>query len=146
MTLAIGQEFISNYGRGPLRARIVALDDLSVTLERWNEDSTANPPQRTCFALPLSTFHSSVCGWVHSKPHPSPAPVLPPETTPISPERFNELLNGPLSHPLPGFTISRLARALFFVVLSTGADGAAALERHCKEQEQLDELKEGGEL
>ena len=38
-------------------------------------------------------------------------------------ERFNELLNGPLSHPLPMFSITRLAMALRQVVEETGKAG-----------------------
>jgi hypothetical protein len=46
-------------------------------------------------------------------------------------ERFNELLAGPLAHPMPMFTISRLALALKHVVDETGAAGAHALEVYC---------------
>ena len=51
-------------------------------------------------------------------------------------ERFNELLNGPLSHPLPMFAIMRLALALRAVVTATGEAGEKALEQHCAEREQ----------
>ncbi len=52
--------------------------------------------------------------------------------------RFNELLNGPLHHPMPGFTITRLALALQFVVQSTGDAGEKALEEWCREREEQD--------
>lgn len=53
-------------------------------------------------------------------------------------ERFNELLNGPLAHPLPMFAIMRLAMALRAVVEATGEAGEAALENHCAEREERD--------
>ena len=59
-------------------------------------------------------------------------------------ERFNELLNGPLSHPMPMFTITRLALALRDVVESTGAAGEAALERHCRERQAQDDRNAEG--
>jgi len=52
-------------------------------------------------------------------------------------ERFNELLNGPLAHPLPMFTITRLALALRAVVEGT-VDGAKILEAHCADRERQD--------
>lgn len=54
-------------------------------------------------------------------------------------ERFNELLNGPLSHPLPMFTITRLALALRCVPEATGKEGEAALEAHCRDRETRDD-------
>lgn len=54
-------------------------------------------------------------------------------------ERFNELLNGPLSHPLVAFTVTRLALALRAVVEATGIAGEKALEMHCAEREQQDQ-------
>ena len=57
-------------------------------------------------------------------------------------ERFNELLNGPLSHPLAPFAITRLALALRDVVISTGEAGERALEEHCRARQDLDELKD----
>lgn len=53
-------------------------------------------------------------------------------------ERFLTLVNGPLSHPLVPFTITRLVQALRYVVEVTGADGARALEAHCAERERQD--------
>jgi len=53
-------------------------------------------------------------------------------------ERFNQLLNGPLSHPLPVFTLSRLSLALYAVVQATGEAGDKALEDHCREREEQD--------
>jgi hypothetical protein len=46
-------------------------------------------------------------------------------------ERFNALLNGPLSHPLFPFQITRLALALKAVVDATGEAGDHALEAYC---------------
>jgi len=54
-------------------------------------------------------------------------------------ERFNELLNGPLSHPLPMFSITRLAMALRQVVEETGKAGEEALEKYCAAREERDE-------
>lgn len=55
-------------------------------------------------------------------------------------ERFNELLNAPLNHPMPMFSITRLALALRDVVASTGKVGEEALERHCRERQAQDDL------
>jgi hypothetical protein len=62
----------------------------------------------------------------------------------VTPERFDELVNGPLSHPLVPLRLSRLALALFAVVQATGDAGAAALEAHCAERDARDrgELRE----
>lgn len=54
-------------------------------------------------------------------------------------ERFNALINGPLSHPLALFAISRLAMALRYVVDSTGEAGEQALEMYCAQRQRLDE-------
>lgn len=54
-------------------------------------------------------------------------------------ERFNQLLAGPLTHPMPQFTMMRLALALKDVVDSTGEAGEQALERHCRERQEQDE-------
>lgn len=57
----------------------------------------------------------------------------------MSDERFNELLNGPLSHPFPMFTMTRLAHALRAVVDATGKVGVRALEDHCASRQQQDD-------
>ncbi len=54
-------------------------------------------------------------------------------------ERFNELLAGPLHHPLPQFTLTRLAMALFHVVGVTGEAGDRALEDWCRMRQERDE-------
>ena len=59
-------------------------------------------------------------------------------------KRFNELLNGPLCHPLVPFVINRLALALRVVVKATGEVGEAALEAYCAERQRRDE--QGDEL
>ena len=53
-------------------------------------------------------------------------------------ERFNELLAGPLRHPIPVFTISRLVLALKAVVDATGDAGEKALEEYCAARERED--------
>jgi glycine cleavage system aminomethyltransferase T len=58
-------------------------------------------------------------------------------------DRFNELLNGPLMHPLPIFHCSRLAMALAFVLQRTGEAGEKALEEFCSARDQLDRFKAG---
>lgn len=58
--------------------------------------------------------------------------------------RFNQLLNGPLGHPLPMFRVSRLALALRSVLMSCGKQAEDALEQHCKERQAQDEANEGG--
>lgn len=54
-------------------------------------------------------------------------------------DRFNELLAGPLAHPLVPFRISRLALALRAVVEATGEAGEKALEAYCAERQGRDE-------
>jgi hypothetical protein len=61
-------------------------------------------------------------------------------------ERFNELLNGPLAHPLMPFTIMRLRQALAFVIAHTGEGGDKALERFCEIREGADGVKRDYEL
>jgi hypothetical protein len=56
----------------------------------------------------------------------------------VTDKRFNELLRGPLNHPLPMFCITRLALALRAVVEATGEAGAKALEQHCADREARD--------
>jgi hypothetical protein len=58
-------------------------------------------------------------------------------------ERFNELVNGPLSHPVGPLFMLRLANALRMVVERCGGAGDAALEAHCKEVEAMDHIKSG---
>lgn len=53
-------------------------------------------------------------------------------------ERFAELLHGPLHHPLVPFVITRLTRALQFVVTQTGPAGEQALEQFCAYQDDQD--------
>jgi len=60
----------------------------------------------------------------------------------VTTERFNELLNGPLHHPLPMFAISRLALALHDVIEATGQAGEDALEKHCAAREARDGLED----
>ena len=57
-------------------------------------------------------------------------------------ERFNELLNGPLSHPFPMFAITRLPLALRFVIDATGEAGERALEQYCQARAEQDEPEE----
>lgn len=56
-------------------------------------------------------------------------------------DRFNELLNGPLAHPMFMFRLTRLQMALREVVDSCGAAGIEALERHCRQREESDQRK-----
>ena len=57
-------------------------------------------------------------------------------------ERFNELLRGPLSHPMPLFHISRLARALQFIVDHDNPKADKDLEIFCELQQQQDDLQD----
>jgi len=54
-------------------------------------------------------------------------------------ERFHKLLDGPLSHPMTTFTISRLILALKAVVDATGEAGERALEDYCAARQAQDE-------
>lgn len=58
-------------------------------------------------------------------------------------DRFMELLDGPLAHPLIPFRLTRLALALRHVVDATGEAGDKALEEYCAERQARDEA-EGG--
>jgi hypothetical protein len=50
----------------------------------------------------------------------------------ITDEEFNEMLNGPLHHPL------RLVMALRMVLLASGPAGSEALRKHCRERQAND--------
>lgn len=58
-------------------------------------------------------------------------------------ERFNELLEGPLNHPLVPLLITRLVLALRSVVEATGQGGDNALEEHCRQRQAQDEQNAG---
>ena len=58
-------------------------------------------------------------------------------------EKFNELLNGPLWHPMPAFIITRLALALRCVVKATGEAGEKALLDFCNERQERDDNAAG---
>ncbi len=49
----------SNYGKGPLIARVLCATDKTVKLERWHEHGS----RRIRFDLPLKFFLSKKCGW-----------------------------------------------------------------------------------
>jgi hypothetical protein len=57
----------------------------------------------------------------------------------MSDHEFNQLLSGPLSHPLPMMMLNRLATALRVVVEKTGDAGAKALREHCDTREEKDQ-------
>jgi hypothetical protein len=52
--------------------------------------------------------------------------------------RFNQLINGPLGHPLMPLRMTRLILALKHVVQATGDDGERALEDFCRWREVRD--------
>ncbi len=54
-------------------------------------------------------------------------------------ERFNELMDGSLHHPMVTFTITRLALALKYVVDATGEAGERALEEYSRAREARDQ-------
>lgn len=54
--------------------------------------------------------------------------------------KFRNLVNGPLSHPLPHFTVLRLILALKCVVDATGDAGERALDEYCTERDLRDRL------
>ena len=49
----------------------------------------------------------------------------------VTDQRFNQLVNGPLFHPIVLMMLNRLMIALRVVVEATGAAGDRALEAHC---------------
>ncbi len=56
-------------------------------------------------------------------------------------ERFNELLRGPLSHPLWPFQTTRLILALRCLVEAGGPEAEDALETFCQAMEARDKEK-----
>lgn len=56
-------------------------------------------------------------------------------------ERFGELIQGPLHHPMFPLQITRLVLALWAVIAATGKPGSDAFERHCKERQALDKAQ-----
>jgi hypothetical protein len=61
------------------------------------------------------------------------------EGEPMTEERFNELLRGPLAHPFAPLAYTRLVLALYTVLLATGEQGDRALEAYCSERQRRDE-------
>ncbi len=59
-------------------------------------------------------------------------------------ERFNELLNGPLTAPMQVHTITRLKVALRIVVERCGEIAERALEEHCSHLSAQDERTDWG--
>lgn len=58
-------------------------------------------------------------------------------------ERFNELLEGPLYHPLPMFIMTRRSLALMAVTHFCEREGADALEAFCESSDPEARDKEG---
>lgn len=58
-------------------------------------------------------------------------------------ERFLELLNGPLFHPIGTISSMRLAAALRFVLIQTGDAGGAALEEFVRILPKIDKIAQG---
>jgi hypothetical protein len=58
-------------------------------------------------------------------------------------ERFNELINGPLGHPLVTMRINRLVVALHYVVQECGPAGEKALEGICADYQRQDQQENG---
>lgn len=59
----------------------------------------------------------------------------------LTDEEFNAMLNGPLHHPFPMFSMSRVVLALRAVVDATGEKGAQALRAHCRQRDADDKRK-----
>jgi len=57
-------------------------------------------------------------------------------------ERFQQLLRGPLDHPLVMFRITRLMLALRHVVEATGEQGEKALEEYCHSRQLQDDAND----
>lgn len=66
MNLDWSQEdrFLSNYGKGPLTARILCATDKTVRMERWRGKGRYRSTVQ--FELPLKFFLSPACGWVRA--------------------------------------------------------------------------------
>lgn len=57
----------------------------------------------------------------------------------MSDKEFNELVSGPLGHPLIPFKFTRLLLALRDVVERCGEAGAEALRAHCRGRQAQDD-------
>jgi hypothetical protein len=68
----------------------------------------------------------------------SPKPEARENYGRLSPDRFNELLNGPLAGRSPMETIENFAHALKFVVDACGEPAAELLEAHCADRDAED--------
>lgn len=53
-------------------------------------------------------------------------------------ERFNEIISGPLWHPISPLMVTRIAMALRAVLLATGNAGDAALEAYAAARDRKD--------
>ena len=60
-------------------------------------------------------------------------------------DRFNQLLNGPMAHPLLPFRLTRMQNALFTVAVSC-PEAWENLERYCRQREQQDREQLLGEV
>ena len=54
--------YLSNNGRGPLKARILCATDKTVTIEWWKKPGRKNQKRTRC-KMPLTFFNSPRCGW-----------------------------------------------------------------------------------
>lgn len=55
-----GVEFVSNDGKGPMRARILEVTEAGVAMERWHVNAKRNTAY---FVLSLEFLLSPRCGW-----------------------------------------------------------------------------------
>lgn len=89
-----------------------------------------------CFTNPNRDVNGTLR--VGENQHISEVPLVRTMTT----DRFNELVDGPLRHPLLPFAVTRLTLALMAVLDATGEIGEAALEEHCRVRQAQDESAE----
>ena len=63
-TVTVGNEFISNNGNGPLHARVVAISEGTVTMQRWRGSAKKKYREPISFCLPRWFIETSpACGW-----------------------------------------------------------------------------------
>ncbi len=83
--------------------------------------------------------------WGYSNPIGAALAVAYKSPSDLTDERFNGLLNGALSGPMPMMTLNRLAIALRVVVKDTGKVGEESLLEHCRSRAAKDAIGEQAE-
>ena len=86
--------------------------------------------------LPPKEQATCIDNWLQG----APVGVQKPSASfvPVNDDEWNAMLSGPLSHPFPMFTITRLVLALRTCVDAGGEPAAQALRSYCEGRNQRD--------